>query len=110
MLARFVLTVTLGAPSERSEREMGATLSAAEPSERKARLGRMRIGAHIDSADPLAAAAERGANVIQFFLSDPQGWEEPQPRDDTAALIASDVDIYVHSPYRINVATRNHRI
>jgi deoxyribonuclease-4 len=70
----------------------------------------MRIGAHVDSTDLLAAAAERGAEVIQFFLSDPQGWEEPQPRDDAAALLAGDVDLYVHSPYRINVATLNNRI
>jgi len=70
----------------------------------------MRIGAHIDSSDPLAAAAERDANVVQIFLTDPQGWEDPQPRADADALLASDVHVYVHAPYRINVATLNNRI
>ncbi len=51
----------------------------------------MRIGAHVDSADPLAAAAERGAEVIQFFLTDPQGYAAPKPRADADALRASPI-------------------
>jgi deoxyribonuclease-4 len=70
----------------------------------------MRIGAHLDSADPLAAAAERGADVVQFFLADPQGWTAPEPRADAAELCASEIDVFVHSPYVINVATLNNRI
>src|SRR5262249_52982385 len=70
----------------------------------------MRIGAHLDSTDPLGAAAARGADLVQFFLSDPQGWETPQPRTDGDQLRAADIDIYIHSPYRINVATLNNRI
>ena len=70
----------------------------------------MRIGAHVDSADPIVEAAERGADLVQFFLSDPQGWAAPQPRDDAAQLMAAPLDLYVHAPYRINVATRNNRI
>jgi deoxyribonuclease-4 len=70
----------------------------------------MRIGAHLDSADPLAAAAERGADVVQFFLADPQGWTAPEPRADAAELRASEIDVFVHSPYVINVATLNNRI
>jgi deoxyribonuclease IV len=70
----------------------------------------MRIGAHIGLDDPLAAATARGAEVAQFFLTDPQGWEDPSPRPDAEALKASDIDIYVHAPYRINVATLNNRI
>ena len=70
----------------------------------------MRIGAHVDSTEPLAAAAERGAAAVQFFLADPQGWKAPKPRADAAALRAADVDVYVHSPYVINVATLNNRI
>ena len=38
----------------------------------------MRIGAHVDPADPLAAAAARGADVVQFFLTDPQGYKTPE--------------------------------
>ena len=70
----------------------------------------MRIGAHVDPAEPLDAAAARGADAVQFFLADPQGWKAPAARPDAAALTASDVDIYVHAPYVINVATLNNRI
>src|SRR3954470_18735726 len=70
----------------------------------------MRIGAHVDPADPLDAAAARGADAVQFFLADPQGWKNPAARPDAAALKASEVDIYVHAPYVINVATLNNRI
>jgi deoxyribonuclease-4 len=70
----------------------------------------MRIGAHLDSTDPLAAAAARSADVVQFFLSDPQGWAAPQARPDAADLRDSDVDVFVHAPYVINVATLNNRI
>ncbi|GIG57956.1 deoxyribonuclease IV [Longispora fulva] len=70
----------------------------------------MRIGAHVDATDPLAEAKARGADVIQFFLADPQGWKAPKPREDAGALRDSDVDIYIHSPYVINVATGNNRI
>jgi deoxyribonuclease-4 len=70
----------------------------------------MRIGAHLDAADPLAGAAARTADVVQFFLTDPQAWESPKPRADASDLRASEVDIYIHAPYRINVATLNNRI
>jgi deoxyribonuclease-4 len=70
----------------------------------------MRIGAHVDAADPLAEAAAREAQLVQFFLSDPQGWKAPQTRGDTQRLRASEVDLYVHAPYVINVATLNNRI
>ena len=70
----------------------------------------MRIGAHVDPAEPLAEAAARGADLIQFFLTDPQGWSDPEDRADQADLVASDLDIYIHAPYRINVASSNNRI
>jgi deoxyribonuclease-4 len=70
----------------------------------------MRIGAHIDPDDPLRAAAERKAQVVQFFLADPQGWKAPEERADAAELRAAPVDIYVHAPYIVNVATLNNRI
>jgi deoxyribonuclease-4 len=70
----------------------------------------MRIGAHVDPAEPLAAAASRKADAIQFFLTDPQGYKTPQPRADAADLRASEVDVYVHAPYIVNVATLNNRI
>src|SRR5215468_5164057 len=74
------------------------------------RLTAMRIGAHIERDDPLALAAARGAEVAQFFLTDPQGWQDPVPRADADQLTASDLRIYIHAPYRINVATLNNRI
>src|SRR5215468_8819625 len=70
----------------------------------------MRIGAHVDLSDPLAEATAREAEVVQFFLSDPQGWQEPVPRTDADALRASGLDVFIHAPYRINVATTNNRI
>jgi deoxyribonuclease-4 len=70
----------------------------------------MRIGAHVDPADPLSEAAARGADLVQFFLADPQGWKKPKPREDAAAIIASPVDVYIHAPYIVNLASTNNRI
>ncbi|HWE92139.1 MAG TPA: deoxyribonuclease IV [Pseudonocardiaceae bacterium] len=73
----------------------------------------MRIGAHVRDDDPLAAAAERGADVVQFFLSDPQAWKSPtrHPRFDAITeAIAGGLQAFIHSPYRINVASTNNRI
>jgi deoxyribonuclease IV len=70
----------------------------------------VRIGAHVPPADPQAAAEERGAEVVQLFLSAPQTWRKPKPRDDAAALRAGDLPIYVHAPYIINVATTNPKV
>jgi deoxyribonuclease-4 len=70
----------------------------------------MRIGAHVDPADPLDAAVARGADAVQFFLTDPQGYKSPVPRDDAAALRESQVDVYIHAPYIVNVASPNNRI
>ena len=70
----------------------------------------MRIGAHVDPAEPLVAAAARGAEAVQFFLTDPQGYKSPTPRADAEALRASEVDVYIHAPYIVNVASPNNRI
>jgi deoxyribonuclease IV len=70
----------------------------------------MRIGAHVRDDDPLGAAAERGADVVQFFLADPQGWKAPKPHPQTDGLLASDLDVFVHAPYLANVASLNNRI
>jgi deoxyribonuclease-4 len=70
----------------------------------------MHIGAHVEPGDPLATAAAEGADCVQLFLGDPQGWKKPPPRDDAEALRASDLTIYVHAPYIINVASANNRI
>ncbi|WP_181779878.1 deoxyribonuclease IV [Pseudonocardia pini] len=70
----------------------------------------MLIGAHVRDDDPLAAAEERGAEIVQFFLADPQGWKKPKPHPQAAALAASEIVTVVHSPYVVNVASPNNRI
>jgi deoxyribonuclease IV len=77
---------------------------------------RLRIGAHVEQDDPLAEAAARSADLVQFFLGDPQGWKDPvvayaggaQGLRDGAA--AAGVTLYVHAPYVLNVASTNNRI
>jgi deoxyribonuclease IV len=71
---------------------------------------RMRIGAHIHAADLLTAVREREAQIAQFFLADPQGYKAPKPHPQAPELLAAGVDIYIHAPYIVNVATTNNRI
>jgi deoxyribonuclease-4 len=68
------------------------------------------FGAHVDSDDPLTAADATGAEAIQFFLSDPQGWKKPVEHPHADALRATDLRIYIHAPYLVNVASTNNRI
>ena len=70
----------------------------------------MLIGSHVSQDDPLTTAAAEGAEVVQIFLGDPQSWKKPQPRPDADVLRASDVPIYVHAPYIINLASPNNRV
>ncbi|MQY05337.1 deoxyribonuclease IV [Actinomadura macrotermitis] len=70
----------------------------------------MRIGAHVDQSNPLASARAKDAEVVQFFLGDPQGWKKPELPEGMAEIRDSDVEVYVHAPYVINVATSNNRI
>jgi deoxyribonuclease-4 len=74
-----------------------------------------RIGAHFHVDNPLAEATALGADAAEFFLGDPQGWKGPViPGGDPAAIragyAAAGMDIYIHAPYVINVATSNNRI
>jgi len=70
----------------------------------------MKIGAHLKMEDPLAMAEATGSEVVQIFLSDPQGWKKPVPRDDAEALRASSVPVIVHAPYIVNLASANNKI
>jgi deoxyribonuclease IV len=68
------------------------------------------IGAHVKSDDPLGWAKSTGASAVQFFLTDPQAWKQPDEHPDADAIRASELTVYIHAPYRINVATTNNRI
>lgn len=68
------------------------------------------IGAHLKRDDPLAGAESTGSACVQMFLSDPQGWAKPKPREDAEALKASPLPIYVHAPYIVNLASPNPRV
>jgi deoxyribonuclease-4 len=70
----------------------------------------VKIGAHVDNGAPLEEAASRDAELVQVFLSDPQSWKKPPPRDDAGQLIAAEIAIYVHAPYLVNVGSSNNRI
>ena len=71
----------------------------------------MRIGAHVRTdGDPTGTGEELGADLIQMFVIDPQGWEKPKPHPKAAEILASPVDVVVHSSYQINVASLNNRL
>jgi deoxyribonuclease IV len=76
----------------------------------------LHIGAHVDQEDPIAEAKVRGASLSQIFLGDPQSYKGPVVRyEGGAAALKADateagVDLYVHAPYPINVASLNNRI
>jgi deoxyribonuclease-4 len=70
----------------------------------------MLIGGHVEPDDPLGTAVAEGADCVQIFLGDPQGWKKPAPREDAEQLRTSDTTIYVHAPYLVNVASANSKI
>ncbi len=78
-------------------------------------MSQVRVGGHVDRDDPAAGAAAIGADCVQIFLSDPQSWKKPDLGADAVAVLSdslqnADVDLYIHAPYVINVATMNNRI
>jgi len=76
----------------------------------------IQIGAHVAQDDPIAEARARDTTLVQFFLGDPQGFKGPEVRyPGGAAGLRADaagagIDLYVHAPYIVNVATTNNRI
>jgi deoxyribonuclease-4 len=68
------------------------------------------VGAHIGPERPLEVAKELNADCVQIFISNPQGWEKPPPRDDAARLRKSSVPVYVHAPYLINVCSPKNNV
>jgi deoxyribonuclease-4 len=73
-------------------------------------MAEMRIGIHLGRDHVLQEGAARGADCVQFFLGDPNGWKVPPPGPDAAELAGSDMVVYVHAPYGINLASPNNRI
>ena len=68
------------------------------------------VGAHTPSQDPLTEAKDRGADLVQIFLSNPQSWKKPVERADAVELREATIPIYVHSPYLINLCADNNRV
>ena len=79
-------------------------------------MNALPLGAHVEQTDPVAEAVARRVPLVQFFLGDPQSYKGPKVLFEggaqalrTAAQEAG-VDLYVHAPYLVNVATLNNRI
>lgn len=70
----------------------------------------VHVGAREDDGDPVAEAAASGADGVQVFLADPQGWKAPKPHPQAEAMRAAGLTVFVHAPYIVNVATTNNRI
>lgn len=70
----------------------------------------VHVGAREDDGDPVAEAAASGADGVQVFLADPQGFKTPEPHPHADAMRAAGLTVFVHAPYIVNVATTNNRI
>src|SRR3982751_120923 len=74
------------------------------------------IAAQVEQNDPSPVSPPRGNSLARFFLGDPQGYKGPEFRYAggaaglKAAAEAAGIDLYVHAPYIVNVATTNNRI
>jgi deoxyribonuclease IV len=68
------------------------------------------VGAHLSPRRPIAEAERVGADCVQIFLSDPQGWEKPPPRRDAEQLRTSKMPLYVHAPYLVNVCSPRNNV
>jgi deoxyribonuclease-4 len=68
------------------------------------------VGAHVAPEHPLEEAEALGAECVQVFLSDPQGWRKPPARTDVEELRGSDLPLYVHAPYLINVCSPKNNV
>lgn len=76
----------------------------------------MNIGAHVDESVAIDQARELGVPLIQILLGNPQSWQGPSISYPSGVeglckdAAGAGVQIYVHSPYVINVASTNNRI
>jgi deoxyribonuclease-4 len=75
-----------------------------------ARKRKTVVGAHVAPEKPLKEAEAIGADCVQIFLSDPQGWKKPPQRTDADELRKSKLPLYVHAPYLINVCSPRNNV
>ncbi|MBE1877955.1 deoxyribonuclease IV [Myceligenerans pegani] len=76
----------------------------------------VKIGAHVALADAVSEARALGADQVQVFVNDPQQWKIPDLAYEGGAeafradAAAAGLDVFVHAPYIVNVASTNNRI
>ena len=72
------------------------------------------VGRHLPTSGglrkTLALAGEQGCETIQIFVSNPQGWAEPNPRADAEAFVEGARELGIspgvaHAKYLINLAS-----
>ncbi len=68
-------------------------------------MANVPLGAHVGRRGLLAAAAELEVECLQIFLSNPGSWKKPPPHPEADEIRASEIDLYVHAPYLINVCS-----
>src|SRR5829696_558688 len=73
-----------------------------------------RIGRHLPTSGGLArtlwAARELGCETIQIFVSNPQAWADPRPRQDADTFVEGSLEmgispVVAHAKYLINLAS-----
>src|ERR671938_422352 len=73
-----------------------------------------RVGRHLPTSGGLArtlwAARELGCETIQIFVSNPQAWADPRPRQDADTFVEGSLEIGIspvvaHAKYLINLAS-----
>ena len=72
--------------------------------------GSLVIGAHVDSTDPLAAADGSAPPPSSSSWPTRRDGRRRRTHAHADAITATDLTVYVHSPYVLNVATTNNRI
>jgi deoxyribonuclease-4 len=77
----------------------------------------VKIGAHVPLTEAVSEAKTLGADQVQVFLGNPQQWKiapdlgyEGGPEAFRADVEAAGLDVFVHAPYIVNVASTNNRI
>src|SRR5215218_1599208 len=73
-----------------------------------------RVGRHLPTSGGLArtlwAARELGCETIQIFVSNPQAWADPRPRQDADTFVEGSLEmgispVVAHAKYLINLAS-----